>query len=283
MARSLEEIDVTFRGFAKEIDVRGDALKQHFNSRLLAARLQGAGAPRVDHTAINEASGRAGEPSIADLTEFYAAFEQAQAQHSENRSANFSRYVERVRAASLGTADSPIIDLGCGSGKWLERLREEGLFASGVDISLSAIDSCLDEGHQVRREDILLHLKAQRDNSVGVITAFFVLEHVGMAVVLAVLQEVRRVLVPNGLLLVEAPDPRNAEYGSRAEAPLRQLIAPELLKFALKYVGFSEVSVEMDETASDRASEGAAQRAGGALSRVGASQSYSVTAIKTAE
>ena len=73
------------------------------------------------------------------------------------------------------------------------------------------------------------------------VTAFHVCEHLGAGKLLAVIDEITRVLRPRGLVIIETLNPENLFVATRAavENPTRRLLLdPELAEFLLKHRGF---------------------------------------------
>jgi SAM-dependent methyltransferase len=94
-----------------------------------------------------------------------------------------------------------ILDVGCGTGANLEVLAEFG-DAAGVDVSPQAIEFCHMRGLEQVHLGEAEHLP-QSDRSVDLLTALDVVEHLDDDV--AGLKEMRRVLRPDGRLLLFVP------------------------------------------------------------------------------
>jgi SAM-dependent methyltransferase len=108
-----------------------------------------------------------------------------------------------IRAAAAAAPSGPVVDLGCGTGGNLRHLAELGLGRAtvGIDADERALLHCAGRGltRLVRAEGRLPLV----DRSVAIVTAFDVLEHVEDD--LALLREIRRVLVPGGALVASVP------------------------------------------------------------------------------
>ena len=70
-----------------------------------------------------------------------------------------------------------LLEIGCGSGAFLEQCRLRGLDASGVDFSAHAIELCLARGLRARQLDLAAPPGADLPERVSHIAAFHVLEH----------------------------------------------------------------------------------------------------------
>ena len=108
--------------------------------------------------------------------------------------------VERICATSNNPNPS-ILDVGCGTGANLKMLAAYGQ-AEGVDISPQAVDFCRERGLDSVRLGAIEHLPYE-SNSFDLVTALDVVEHLDDDV--AGLREMRRVLRPDGRLLVFVP------------------------------------------------------------------------------
>jgi len=94
-----------------------------------------------------------------------------------------------------------ILDIGCGTGMMLEDLEKIG-DATGLDFSMVALEYCRKRGiRNVGRADVR-HLPV-KDNSVDVITALDLIEHIeddhGL------MREFQRVLKPGGIAIMSVP------------------------------------------------------------------------------
>jgi SAM-dependent methyltransferase len=124
-------------------------------------------------------------------------------------------YLPYVQKAGAGTKGAPILDIGCGRGEWLELCREYGLIAKGIDVNRVLVCQCQNEGLDVVEEDALTYLRAQENGSLGSVTGFHIIEHLPFRSVISLLDEVLRVLKPQGLLILETPNPDNLIVASR--------------------------------------------------------------------
>ena len=108
-------------------------------------------------------------------------------------------FVADIRASA--GHDLRILDVGCGTGANLKMLREYGT-AEGVDISEQAVDFCRERGLNDVRLGAAEDLPHSND-SFDLVTALDVIEHLDDDA--AGLNEIRRVLRPNGSVLLFVP------------------------------------------------------------------------------
>lgn len=140
----------------------------------------------------------------------------------------------------------PVLDMGSGRGEWLALLACENIPASGVDLNPINGDYCRSRGLDVRTGDALAHLASLPAGSIGTVTAFHLVEHVPFAMLLAMTDEILRVLKPGGLLIYETPNPENLLVATQSfwidPTHLRPL-PPDLLQFLVLQRGFASTEV----------------------------------------
>lgn len=138
----------------------------------------------------------------------------------------------------------PTIDLGCGRGEWLELLRDNGFDARGIDVNPAMLESCLQLGLSVSLGDGLEYLQSLPESSLGVVTAFHVVEHLPVNRMIDLIASALRVLAPGGLLILETPNPANIRVAAHSFFidPTHQRPVPsELLIFLVGALGFTSV------------------------------------------
>jgi SAM-dependent methyltransferase len=98
---------------------------------------------------------------------------------------------------------APICDLGCGPGQVARYLHNQGAPACGIDLSPEMVKRAqqLNPSIPFQQGDILA-LTRVADNSFRAIAAFYSIIHIFPAKVVNALLEIRRVLQPNGVLLL---------------------------------------------------------------------------------
>ena len=141
------------------------------------------------------------------------------------------------------TAETPLVDLGCGRGEWLSVLRDLKIPALGVDSNTVCAEECIEIGLAFEQKDLLQFLEARADQSVGAFTMFQVLEHLPFQVLVEVLRHIRRTLVPGGLLIAEVPNAKNLRVASGTfwiDPTHQRPLFPELLLFLATEVGFKK-------------------------------------------
>ena len=123
-------------------------------------------------------------------------------------------YLPDVEAATIRTRGKPVLDLGCGRGEWLQLMREVDIPAVGVDLNAPQLSDARDAGLDVKEMSALSALAEAEDNSLSVISAHHLIEHIPFTDVAWITREAVRVLAPGGLLIFETPNPRNVLVGA---------------------------------------------------------------------
>lgn len=155
-----------------------------------------------------------------------------------------SAYLEDLRA--LRDEGLTVLDLGCGRGDWLELMRDNGIDATGVDLDARSVERAQQKGLDVVQGDVITHLEDIKANSIDVVTAFHLVEHLPTDALLNLLHGAWRVLKIGGLLILETPNPENLVVSTNTfylDPTHRNPIPPPLLEFLVERTGFSRVEI----------------------------------------
>jgi SAM-dependent methyltransferase len=178
------------------------------------------------------------------LDEVYAAFENQFRGTPEHIKDGLKVYLPLLKDAGI---TSDILDLGCGRGEWLELLREEGWQARGVESNRAMIDNRRGQNLEIVTVEALAYLRGLPENSLRAVTAFHFVEHIGLAELIDLLDEIHRVLKPGGLLIVETPNPKNLVVGAcnfYSDPTHHNPLFPETLEFIVNHRGFVRTQLQ---------------------------------------
>jgi SAM-dependent methyltransferase len=180
------------------------------------------------------------------LDSFYASFENRFRGTRGDIKKRQSIYLPMIKDARAGTAERPILDLGCGRGEWLELLGDEGLNGRGVDTNRLMIAQCKEQGLSVVEDDIIHFIRGVPDNSLGAVTGFHIIEHLPFESLVSLFDETLRVLKPGGIMIFETPNVRNVIVGATEfyiDPTHKRPLNSQFLKFTLEYYGFRRVTI----------------------------------------
>lgn len=183
---------------------------------------------------------RIGDVTDQKLDPLYAALEDRFRGSREEITERFKEYLPYVKD------NVPVIDLGCGRGEWLEVLHYSGIEARGVDSNSLQVEQCRRRGFDATEGDFLLYLKNLSAESAGAITGFHIIEHLSFNALVALLNEVMRVLRPGGIVIFETPNPENVVVGSHyfyLDPTHRHPLPRELMEFVFKHQGLGDIEV----------------------------------------
>lgn len=187
------------------------------------------------------------EESAAEAKEYlYISFEDHFRGGRQEIKDRLAYYIPIVRQANAGSQERLILDAGCGRGEWLELLKDEGLVARGVDINRMLVESCSETGLDAVQSEIIDYLQTLKDNSIGAVTAFHLIEHLPYEVCLRFFDESLRVLKPGGLVIFETPNPENIQVGAcnfYFDPTHRNPLPAQTVKFLAESRGFTSVSI----------------------------------------
>ncbi|MGH8670547.1 MAG: class I SAM-dependent methyltransferase [Burkholderiales bacterium] len=105
---------------------------------------------------------------------------------------------DSIAAVDAGSA----LDIGCGNGRFLRKLRELGWHCEGLDFSQTAVEVCRAAGLKVHHGD--LYSAGFSDRSFDLVTTRHVIEHVPDPA--ALMEEIARILKPGGRVIIQTPN-----------------------------------------------------------------------------
>ena len=152
------------------------------------------------------------------------------------------QYVPYVQNVVSQTA--PLLDIGCGRGEWLNILKDSNIPATGIDTNAASVQECSAQGLNVLHADAITYLSNAKEQSLGAITLFQVLEHLPFATMVHLLRLALRALVPGGVLIAEVPNSETLSVGASTfwiDPTHERPLFPGLLEFLATEVGYTSV------------------------------------------
>jgi O-antigen chain-terminating methyltransferase len=137
-----------------------------------------------------------------------------------------------------------VVDLGCGTGDFVELLREANIEAWGVDSDPLVYEDLQRRGIPIVLQDVIAYLEDVEPESLDGIYNAHLVEHLPYEVVLKLIRLSFRALRPGGRLIIATPNPRalishlefyHMHFGHEA------FYHPRLLSFFLEHCGFQEI------------------------------------------
>lgn len=173
-----------------------------------------------------------------------------QADHHEALKSRAPYLVRLVGTHFPRDTDAVILDLGCGHGLLLHLARQAG-YANihGVDVSAEQVAEAARLGIAgVRQGDLVETLLGTPSDSHDVVVTFDVIEHFSISELLRLVDEVRRVLRPQGKWIIHCPNAESPFFGRIRYGDIThvQAFTPTSLKQLLLSSGFSAVSFYED-------------------------------------
>ena len=244
------------RQIESHLTAQQERLADHFNATTAELRAEQKGIARAQHTQLAalflaQNATRKGDPDKSGarlhppaLDELYASFENQFRGTPEHIKEGLRVYLPLLKDAGIA---SDILDLGCGRGEWLELLREAGLQARGVESNRAMIDNQRGLNPEIIEADALAYLRRLPGSSLSAVTAFHFVEHIGLVELIDLLDKIKRVLKPGGLLIVETPNPKNLVVGAcnfYSDPTHHKPLFPETLEFILSHRGFVRTQLQ---------------------------------------
>ena len=201
------------------------------------------------------------EPNLqlADLRRRLEILERAEAKRDFNPwftndafEAKFRDTKESVEAGYDELAEhiwgwSPVLDIGCGHGEFLEMLEKRGTQCWGVELDSALAESARTKGFNVVAGDGLAVLAAQDDGSLGGISMIQVIEHLSIQQQLDFVALAFDKLRDGGRVLIETVNPQSLYVYAHAfylDPTHTKPVHPAYLAFLFEQAGFAEVKWE---------------------------------------
>jgi SAM-dependent methyltransferase len=165
----------------------------------------------------------------------------------KGRGAEVSIQEQQRSYVDLFQGVSPVLDIGCGRGEFLELLKDTDIPSQGVDSNGDMVGICQEKGLDVVEDDALHFLSLCQSNQWGGIFCAQVIEHYSRRVLREWLTEAYRTLKPGGILCVETINTSSpyALVQHYQRDPTHQLpLHPETYQFLMELHGFTNVTLD---------------------------------------
>lgn len=176
--------------------------------------------------------------------QLYASFEDQFRGDADEVTARLKFYLPFIERSGF---KNDMLDLGSGNGDWLALLKSEGYAARGVEMNTALLRRARERRLDVTEAEMTAYLDGLPDQSLNVISAFHVFEHVPFEITFHLLREIRRVLRPGGLIMMETPSPENlvvAACNFYSDPTHQKPLYPHTLTFMLNNLGFANVQLQ---------------------------------------
>ncbi|PID58010.1 hypothetical protein CSB45_04795 [candidate division KSB3 bacterium] len=143
---------------------------------------------------------------------------------------------------------SAVLDVGCGRGEFLELLTEHQIESYGIDTNRTMVHYCRHKGLQAQEADVISHLEALPDDSLGGIFIAHLVEHLTLDELQQVLRLCFAKLQPHKYLILETPNPQSLYTLSHhfyKDLSHRNPLDPEALLHLVNSSGFEEARIEV--------------------------------------
>ncbi|MBH3438016.1 methyltransferase domain-containing protein [Pseudomonas luteola] len=244
-------LEHTFNVFGQRLE-QASHINQELRARLVQLEVARAAVSPVT-TAANDQdrnkslsiakSSNLPESTVPDS--FYLAFENRFRGSPEVIADRLRYYLPIIDRLTPLREGYPLIDIGCGRGEWLKLLPEHVL-RIGVDLNASNVEACHEQGFTAYHMDALVWLAQQPDSSIGVISAFHVIEHLSFEQLNQLLDLCMRVLTPGGMILFETPNPENiisAATHFYTDPTHLHPLPPAFTEFLCQFKGFDNIEI----------------------------------------
>lgn len=165
--------------------------------------------------------------------------------HFENR---FRGHVQDIQArmrAYLPLLPQDVLDLGHGRAEMMELLAKDGRTVAGVDLDKDMVDLARGKGLDSSQADAIAFLSSEPADAWSGIFSAQMVEHLEYQSLMKLLAEARRVLKPNGTLVLETVNPHSlvAFRAFWVDPTHRMPLYPEVLLTLVQAAGYASAYV----------------------------------------
>ncbi|WP_269623842.1 class I SAM-dependent methyltransferase [Prochlorococcus marinus] len=139
--------------------------------------------------------------------------------------------------------DPSLLDIGSGRGEWIQKCNARGFQSIGIELDSEMVKESKDFNLIIKEGDALSLLDEFSAESFSIVSAFHVIEHMEHEKIKEILVKAKRILKPDGLLLLETPSIDNLLVSTKSfhiDPTHITPIHPDLLAFMVKRAGFTQ-------------------------------------------
>ena len=137
--------------------------------------------------------------------EFYLSFENKFRGTREDIINSLSNYDGSLNYCCNKFDLPKLLDIGCGRGEWLQKVKELGLDATGIEMNPRMVQACRDLKLEVLEGDAISLMNSFEGETFALISIFHVVEHLQSDYLDELLSQCKRLLSSEGLLIIETP------------------------------------------------------------------------------
>ena len=140
--------------------------------------------------------------------------------------------------------DPSLLDIGSGRGEWMQKCSAKGFRSIGIELDSRMVSDCRKLNLNIKEGDALLLLDEFPENSFSIVSAFHVIEHMNHEIINELLIKSKRILKPDGFLILETPSIDNLLVSTKSfyiDPTHINPIHPDLLAFIIKRIGFTKL------------------------------------------
>jgi O-antigen chain-terminating methyltransferase len=137
-----------------------------------------------------------------------------------------------------------VLDIGCGQGYFLQRLKENNIGGYGIDVNPDIVQFCQQQGLNVQLADAITHLSSLQDKSLDGIFISQLVEHLSPDSLYSLLKCCYEKLQYGSYIVLSTPNILSVQVSSSLfylDLSHKTHIHPEVLKLLFRIVGFRKI------------------------------------------
>ncbi len=178
--------------------------------------------------------------------DFYRAFEEKLRGSQELIQKRLEVYLPFILPLKEISKDVKALDIGCGRGEWIGLLARYDIACKGIDLDEGMLQACIQQEFDVEHRNGISYLETLESNSLMIVSAFHVVEHMSFEDLQKLVKESLRVLKPGGLLILETPNPENIKVATEnfyMDPTHIKPIPASLMAFVPEYYGYKRTKI----------------------------------------